>query len=101
MDVVNVSLLKAVIRRIRPAECTADMVFVNGPAKFTFPSGRASRATFACGFVIIGTAPIWIKSILITWGLAVGVTLVLTRQNFLFDVVGAFVVGGIQLIAVF
>lgn len=43
LDIILIAVIKAFVRRRRPALCADDMFFTKGPDKFSFPSGHASR----------------------------------------------------------
>lgn len=102
VDTINANMLKAVFRRLRPpGSGMTDMVVIDGPAKFSFPSSCASRVVFTLGFCAFGmTHPIWINLLLASWVICVCLSQVLTRQSFVLDIIGGSVLGALEVYAI-
>jgi len=92
LDIILVSLLKAVTRRRRPA--VNEDLFAIGPDKYAFPSGHASRAAFVVYFFFhlwpistIFTLP------LLAWSFSVCLSRLLMRRHHILDVLVGMLLG--------
>lgn len=97
LDIVFVSVLKAISRRRRPVFTQqADMFFTRGVDKFSFPSGHASRAV-GLGFFFVCLYPLrpafLTAPAVLTWSAAVAVSRVLLGRHHVLDVVAGCALG--------
>jgi len=95
IDIVAVALLKAIIRRRRPA--VNDDPFAIGPDKYSFPSGHASRATMIVYFLL----NLWPVSIiyippLLAWVTSICLSRLLMRRHHLLDIISGVLLGIIE-----
>ncbi|KAL1131102.1 hypothetical protein AAG570_012339, partial [Ranatra chinensis] len=89
IDIIAVSMVKAIARRKRPPSNRSDMLFAVGPDKFSFPSGHASRACYiAFFFVWLHPVRPLLMYILWLWAAAVSCSRVLMRRHYILDVLG-------------
>lgn len=94
IDIVAVALIKATVRRRRPAANQSDMFMTIGPDKYSFPSGHVSRASYIA-FFFIYIYPIHILFVmpLLAWSTSVAVSRLLLRRHHLLDVFAGAVLG--------
>uniref|UniRef100_A0A069DXK4 Putative presqualene diphosphate phosphatase n=1 Tax=Panstrongylus megistus TaxID=65343 RepID=A0A069DXK4_9HEMI len=94
IDIINISLLKAFIRRRRPAGDHLDMFFTVGPDQYSFPSGHVSRAVFVtCFFIHLYPSTFILHILLISWALGIIFSRILLRRHHILDVVGGCILG--------
>ena len=107
IDIAIVGIIKAFVRRRRPATKKADVFGSIGPDKFSFPSGHASRSilitqifTKISPLAESGLAYIIIFLSLWMWALCVCLSRILNGRHYVLDVVCGVVVGFIASIVV-
>lgn len=94
LDMVFVTILKAAIRRRRPAGNKGDMFMVYGTDVYSFPSGHMSRAIFiSIFFSKLYPASTFIQLFLFIWAIAVGVSRVLLKRHFILDITAGAALG--------
>ncbi|XP_012529229.1 phospholipid phosphatase 6 [Monomorium pharaonis] len=92
LDIVFVSVLKAITRRRRPN--TNDDPFSIGPDKYSFPSGHASRAAFLVYFFLhLWPVPLICAPPLLAWSFSVCMSRMLMRRHHLLDVFAGVLLG--------
>lgn len=88
MDVIAVTVIKAFVRRRRPAGNESDMFMTVGPDKFSFPSGHASRAVFISHFFIYVLELSNIIALpMLLWSTAVCISRILLQRHHVLDVI--------------
>ncbi|KAK9499864.1 hypothetical protein O3M35_002818 [Rhynocoris fuscipes] len=93
-DIMNISLLKAFVRRRRPIGDHSDMFFTVGPDQYSFPSGHVSRAVFVtCFFIGLYPSAYILHIVLISWAVAVSISRILLRRHHILDVLGGILLG--------
>lgn len=94
LDVIFVALIKAYVRRRRPAANKNDAIGEFGPDKFSFPSGHASRAVFVAYFFINLQPLSWIfYPPLLAWATSICLSRVLMQRHHLLDVAAGVLLG--------
>ncbi|XP_011162978.1 phospholipid phosphatase 6 [Solenopsis invicta] len=94
LDILLISVLKAVTRRRRPNNNTNDDLFVIGPDKYSFPSGHASRAAFVVYFFLhLWPVPLMCTPPLLAWSSSVCMSRILMRRHHILDVVFGVLLG--------
>lgn len=91
---VFVAIIKAYVRRRRPAANLPDAVLEKGPDKFSFPSGHASRAVFVA-FFFINLYPVSYFFIppLLAWSTSICLSRVLMNRHHILDVIAGVLLG--------
>lgn len=94
MDIIFVAVIKAFVRRRRPAANTNDAFAEIGPDKFSFPSGHTSRAVFVAYF-FINLYPLSIFCIppLLAWATSISLSRILMCRHHILDVVAGVLLG--------
>lgn len=94
LDVVFVGVIKAYVRRRRPAANVDDAIAERGPDKFSFPSGHASRAVFVT-FFFINLYPLSIIFMppLLAWSTSICLSRILMNRHHILDVVAGVLLG--------
>ncbi|XP_048263363.1 polyisoprenoid diphosphate/phosphate phosphohydrolase PLPP6 isoform X2 [Bombus affinis] len=95
LDIIIIAILKAYIRRRRPA--VNDDPFSLGPDKYSFPSGHASRSVLIFYFFkyLWPVSDICLLSILI-WIFAVILSRLLMRRHYILDISAGIFLGYIE-----
>lgn len=89
LDIILVSVLKAVARRRRPT--TNDNL---SPSKDSFPSGNASRAAFITYFfIILWPVPLICMPPLLAWSFSICMSRLLKREHHIGDVLTGIALG--------
>ncbi|XP_034244528.1 phospholipid phosphatase 6-like [Thrips palmi] len=101
LDVIAITVIKAFVRRRRPAGNESDMFMTVGPDKFSFPSGHASRAVFISHFFIYYLELSLLALPLVAWSASVCVSRVLLRRHHVFDVICGALLGIVESLFVF
>lgn len=92
LDIVVVAVLKALVRRRRPAVVKDALVI--GPDKFSFPSGHASRAFYVLIFFTkLHTLPIVFWMPMTAWAVSVVISRLILRRHFILDVIAGALIG--------
>ncbi|XP_039281117.1 phospholipid phosphatase 6 isoform X2 [Nilaparvata lugens] len=98
IDVVAVAVLKATVRRARPAVNKDDMFMTLGPDKYGFPSGHVSRAVFiTCFFTHLYPLSIIFYPPLLAWSVSVSVSRILLRRHHILDVLAGALLGFLEI----
>ena len=97
LDIVLIAVIKAFVRRRRPALNKDDMFFTRGPDKFSFPSGHASRG-FAVAFFFLGLYPLGmiLNLPIVIWAIATAISRICLARHHILDVCGGFVLALIE-----
>ncbi|KAG7211457.1 hypothetical protein KM043_010739 [Ampulex compressa] len=92
IDIIFVSLLKAITRRRRPA--ANNDPFCIGPDKYSFPSGHASRAAFVVYF-FLNLSPLSLIFVppLLAWSTSVCLSRLMMRRHHLLDIAAGVLLG--------
>lgn len=91
---IFVALIKAYVRRRRPAGNRDDAIAEYGPDKFSFPSGHSSRAAYVTYFFINLYPVSWIfYPPLLAWSTSVCLSRVLMLRHHLLDVTAGVLLG--------
>ena len=91
------AIIKAYVRRRRPASNTPDMFATVGPDQFSFPSGHASRAAFiAYFFTVLYPVSIIFSLPLIAWCASICISRVLLRRHHILDVMAGVILGFVE-----
>lgn len=91
------AVIKAYVRRRRPASNSPDMFVTVGPDQFSFPSGHASRAVFiAYFFAFLYPVSIIFSLPLIIWSASICVSRILLRRHHILDVMAGVVLGFVE-----
>ncbi|XP_037712053.1 phospholipid phosphatase 6 [Drosophila subpulchrella] len=95
LDVVVVAVLKALVRRRRPA-ANKDMLAI-GPDKFSFPSGHSSRAFFVLLF-FTKLYPLHIIFLLpvTAWAVSVAISRLILQRHYVLDICAGAVIGVLE-----
>lgn len=98
LDLVEVGLLKGLIRRGRPVynDDAKDMKVVVAVDQYSFPSGHASRSMFIAIFCItVGADHVGMKLVALTcvWAVILGLSRCLMGRHYLGDVLAGMCVG--------
>ncbi|NP_001315268.1 polyisoprenoid diphosphate/phosphate phosphohydrolase PLPP6 isoform 2 [Danio rerio] len=94
LDVVLVGVLKAVVRRRRPAHNRMDMFATFSMDSYSFPSGHATRAAMCARFLLthlVLAAPL--RVLVLLWATIVGFSRVLLGRHNVTDVAFGFFMG--------
>lgn len=94
LDLVLVSMVKAVVRRRRPAHNRMDMFATFSVDRYSFPSGHAARAAMCGRFLLshlVLAAPL--RVLVLLWAGLVGLSRVLLGRHNVTDVVAGFWMG--------
>nr|Q5TZ07.1 RecName: Full=Polyisoprenoid diphosphate/phosphate phosphohydrolase PLPP6; AltName: Full=Phosphatidic acid phosphatase type 2 domain-containing protein 2; AltName: Full=Phospholipid phosphatase 6 [Danio rerio]CAH68942.1 novel protein [Danio rerio] len=94
LDVVLVGVLKAVVRRRRPAHNRMDMFATFSVDSYSFPSGHATRAAMCARFLLnhlVLAAPL--RVLVLLWATIVGFSRVLLGRHNVTDVAFGFFMG--------
>lgn len=92
LDIVVVAVLKALVRRRRPAAVKDALVI--GPDKFSFPSGHASRAFYVLIFFTkLHTLPIIFWMPMTAWAVSVVISRLILKRHFILDVSAGALIG--------
>lgn len=94
LDLVLVGVLKAVVRRRRPAHNRMDMFATFSVDGYSFPSGHATRAAMCARFLLahlVLAAPL--RVLVLLWATFVGFSRVLLGRHHVTDVVFGFFMG--------
>ncbi|XP_029004024.1 polyisoprenoid diphosphate/phosphate phosphohydrolase PLPP6 [Betta splendens] len=97
LDVLLVAIVKAVVRRRRPAHNRMDMFATFSVDSYSFPSGHATRAAFCGRFLLahlVLAAPL--RVLVLLWTGVVGLSRVLLGRHNVTDVVFGFWMGYCQ-----
>ncbi|XP_004068222.1 phospholipid phosphatase 6 [Oryzias latipes] len=97
LDLVLVGIVKAVVRRRRPAHNRMDMFATFSVDRFSFPSGHATRAAMCGRFLLVHlvlAAPL--RVLVVLWVLLVGLSRVLLGRHHVTDVLFGFWMGYFQ-----
>ncbi|XP_071751761.1 polyisoprenoid diphosphate/phosphate phosphohydrolase PLPP6 [Centroberyx gerrardi] len=97
LDLVLVGIVKAVVRRRRPAHNRMDMFATFSVDRYSFPSGHATRAAMCGRFVLahlVLAAPL--RVLVLLWAGLVGLSRVLLGRHNVTDVVFGFWMGYCQ-----
>ncbi|KAK3925401.1 Phospholipid phosphatase 6 [Frankliniella fusca] len=88
LDIIVVAVIKAIVRRRRP-QTSDDMLLVFGSAKYSFPSGQASRALFIAHFFanVATDLHFLLDLTLLAWSVSVCVSRVLLKRHHVLDVI--------------
>ena len=94
LDIVIVSILKAITRRRRPRANRNDMFVTVSVDKFSFPSGHATRSCYIAHFFtrVFVLSPL-LQLPLLVWSAAICVSRILLRRHHILDVAAGVVVG--------
>ena len=97
LDIVLIAVIKAFVRRRRPALCVDDMFFTKGPDKFSFPSGHASRG-FAVAFFFLYLYPVgvFLNLPIVIWAVMTAISRVCLARHHILDVVGGLVLALVE-----
>lgn len=94
LDLVLVGVVKAVVRRRRPAHNRMDMFATFSVDRYSFPSGHATRAAMCARFLLahlVLAAPL--RVLVLLWATLVGFSRVLLGRHNVTDVVFGFFMG--------
>ncbi|XP_030241287.1 phospholipid phosphatase 6 [Drosophila navojoa] len=92
LDIVVVAVLKALVRRRRPAAVKDSLVI--GPDKFSFPSGHASRAFYVLTFFTkLHTLPVIFWMPMTAWAVSVVISRLILKRHFILDVSAGALIG--------
>ncbi|XP_055962862.1 polyisoprenoid diphosphate/phosphate phosphohydrolase PLPP6 [Sorex fumeus] len=94
LDLLLVGLLKALVRRRRPAHNQMDMFLAVSVDKFSFPSGHATRAALVARFVLnhlVLAVPL--RVLVVLWALVLGLSRVMLGRHNVSDVAFGFLLG--------
>ncbi|KAG1964664.1 phospholipid phosphatase 6 [Pimephales promelas] len=94
LDLVLVGVVKAVVRRRRPAHNRMDMFATFSVDRYSFPSGHATRASMCARFLLahlVLAAPL--RVLVLLWATLVGFSRVLLGRHNVTDVVFGFFMG--------
>ncbi|TRY59181.1 hypothetical protein DNTS_032426 [Danionella cerebrum] len=94
LDLVLVGVLKAVVRRRRPAHNRMDMFATFSVDSYSFPSGHATRASMCARFLLthlVLAAPV--RVLVLLWATIVGFSRVLLGRHNVTDVAFGFFMG--------
>ncbi|EDW12318.2 phospholipid phosphatase 6 isoform X1 [Drosophila mojavensis] len=92
LDIVVVAVLKALVRRRRPAVVKDALVI--GPDKFSFPSGHASRAFYILIFFTkLHTLPVVFWMPMTAWAVSVVISRLILKRHFILDVSAGALIG--------
>ncbi|XP_024134521.1 phospholipid phosphatase 6 [Oryzias melastigma] len=97
LDLILVGIVKAVVRRRRPAHNRMDMFATYSVDRFSFPSGHATRAAMCGRFLLVHlvlAAPL--RVLVLVWVLLVGMSRVLLGRHHVTDVLFGFWMGYFQ-----
>ncbi|XP_017544160.1 phospholipid phosphatase 6 [Pygocentrus nattereri] len=97
LDLVLVSIVKAVVRRRRPAHNRMDMFATFSVDRYSFPSGHATRAAMCARFLLahlVLAAPL--RVLVLLWAAFVGFSRVLLGRHNVTDVAFGFFMGYCQ-----
>ncbi|KAI9547801.1 phospholipid phosphatase 6 [Gymnodraco acuticeps] len=97
LDLVLVTIVKAVVRRRRPAHNRMDMFATFSVDRFSFPSGHATRAAMCGRFLLahlVLAAPL--RFLVVLWAALVGLSRVLLGRHNVTDVMFGFWMGYVQ-----
>lgn len=97
LDIILVAVIKAFVRRRRPASNADDALGQMGPDKFSFPSGHASRAVFVAYFFInLYPLPIFFVPPFLAWATSVCASRVLLNRHYILDVLSGVALGLVE-----
>ncbi|XP_030384788.1 phospholipid phosphatase 6 [Scaptodrosophila lebanonensis] len=97
LDIVVVALLKAIVRRRRPA--VPKDTYTIGPDKFSFPSGHASRAFYLLFFFTkLYSIPVVFWMPLTAWAVSVTLSRLILQRHYLLDVLAGTIIGILEAI---
>lgn len=92
VDIIIVGVIKAIVRRRRPAVDDNPLSF--GPDKYSFPSGHASRSIFLfCFFTALEPVPIIFFPPLFAWTAAICFSRLVLYRHHLLDVFAGMAIG--------
>ncbi|KAG7263349.1 hypothetical protein CRUP_027931 [Coryphaenoides rupestris] len=97
LDLVLVTILKALVRRRRPAHNRMDMFATFSVDRYSFPSGHATRAAMCARFLLahlVLAAPL--RVLVVLWAATVGLSRVLLGRHNVTDVLFGFWMGYCQ-----
>ncbi|XP_047442949.1 polyisoprenoid diphosphate/phosphate phosphohydrolase PLPP6 [Mugil cephalus] len=97
LDIILVGIVKAVVRRRRPAHNRMDMFATFSVDSYSFPSGHATRAAMCGRFLLahlVLAAPL--RVLVLLWVVLVGVSRVLLGRHNVTDVIFGFWMGYCQ-----
>ncbi|XP_072538201.1 polyisoprenoid diphosphate/phosphate phosphohydrolase PLPP6 [Salminus brasiliensis] len=97
LDLVLVAIVKAVVRRRRPAHNRMDMFVTFSVDRYSFPSGHATRAAMCARFLLahlVLAAPL--RVLVLLWAVFVGFSRVLLGRHNVTDVAFGFFMGYCQ-----
>lgn len=97
LDLVLVAVVKAVVRRRRPAHNRMDMFATFSVDRYSFPSGHATRAAMCARFLLahlVLAAPL--RVLVMLWAVFVGLSRVLLGRHNVTDVAFGFFMGYCQ-----
>ncbi|KAG7316700.1 hypothetical protein KOW79_020241 [Hemibagrus wyckioides] len=97
LDLVLVAIVKAVVRRRRPAHNRMDMFATFSVDRYSFPSGHATRAAMCARFLLahlVLAAPL--RVLVMLWAVFVGLSRVLLGRHNVTDVAFGFFMGYCQ-----
>lgn len=97
LDLVLVAIVKAMVRRRRPAHNRMDMFATFSVDRYSFPSGHATRAAMCARFLLahlVLAAPL--RVLVMLWAVFVGFSRVLLGRHNVTDVAFGFFMGYCQ-----
>uniref|UniRef100_A0A8C4LY41 Polyisoprenoid diphosphate/phosphate phosphohydrolase PLPP6 n=1 Tax=Equus asinus TaxID=9793 RepID=A0A8C4LY41_EQUAS len=97
LDLLLVTVIKALVRRRRPAHNQMDMFVTLSVDKYSFPSGHASRAALMSRFILnhlVLAIPLRVLTVL--WAFIVGLSRVMLGRHNVTDVAFGFFLGYMQ-----
>ncbi|XP_072176325.1 polyisoprenoid diphosphate/phosphate phosphohydrolase PLPP6-like [Diadema setosum] len=97
LDLLVSFVIKALVRRPRPAANEDDMLMTVAVDNYSFPSGHCTRVAFLFYFFMTSyVIPGYLQLLLLTWTMAVSVSRVLLGRHYWSDVVCGSIIGLIQ-----
>ncbi|XP_046395866.1 phospholipid phosphatase 6 [Ischnura elegans] len=94
LDVILVAVIKAYVRRRRPAKNRGDMFATFSIDNFSFPSGHASRAAFLTYFfTFLCPLPSYIILFVLVWANSVCLSRILLNRHYVMDVLAGVALG--------
>ncbi|XP_028666541.2 polyisoprenoid diphosphate/phosphate phosphohydrolase PLPP6 [Erpetoichthys calabaricus] len=97
LDILLVGIVKALVRRRRPAHNRMDMFATFSVDRYSFPSGHATRAAMGARFLLthlVLAAPV--RVLILLWAAMVGLSRVMLGRHNVTDVAFGFLMGYMQ-----